>query len=210
MTNSPKLPVDDSVQPEESLIGCRVRELRLQRNLSLRALAGKSGLNVNTLSLIENNKTSPSVSTLQLLARALGVPLVAFFDHQKTVRQVVYTTANERPSATVSNTLLENLGKDLAGGAVQPFLVTLAPGTGSGEREISHSGHEFVFCLEGQVCYQVNGVDYQLKSGDSLVFQSHLPHSWINSTEIPALLILVIIPTGQPEAHAGRHFMHLE
>ncbi len=52
-------------------VGRRLRELRAEQDLSIRALAEKSGLNANTLSLIENSKTSPSVSTLQQLAGAL-------------------------------------------------------------------------------------------------------------------------------------------
>ena len=53
-------------------VGARLRELRAEHGFSIRALAEHSQLNVNTLSLIEHNKTSPSVSTLQQVAAALG------------------------------------------------------------------------------------------------------------------------------------------
>jgi DNA-binding XRE family transcriptional regulator len=56
-------------------VGRGLRTLRTGRGLSIRALAEKSGLNVNTLSLIENGKTSPSVHTLQQLAQALEMPI---------------------------------------------------------------------------------------------------------------------------------------
>ena len=61
-------------------VGRCLRRLRDGRDLSIRALAEQSGLNVNTLSLIENGKSSPSVSTLQQLASALAVPITAFFE----------------------------------------------------------------------------------------------------------------------------------
>ena len=61
-------------------VGRHLRELRAGRGLSIRALAEQSRLNVNTLSLIENSRTSPSVSTLQQLASALDVPITAFFE----------------------------------------------------------------------------------------------------------------------------------
>jgi transcriptional regulator with XRE-family HTH domain len=60
-------------------VGARLRELRDERNISMRSLATKSGLSANALSMIERGKTSPSVSTLYKLADALGVPVTSFF-----------------------------------------------------------------------------------------------------------------------------------
>ena len=77
-------PSPSSLTPAEFLVAKRLRELRTQRGYSLRALADRSGLNINTLSLIENGKTSASVSTLQQLARALAVPITAFFEEEPT------------------------------------------------------------------------------------------------------------------------------
>ena len=75
-----KGPEIKSTPAHEIDVGHRLREFRATRGLSLRALAEQSGLNVNTLSLIENQRTSPSVSTLQQLAQTLQVPLSAFFE----------------------------------------------------------------------------------------------------------------------------------
>jgi transcriptional regulator with XRE-family HTH domain len=60
-------------------IGERLRELREARNISMRALAARSGLSANALSMIERSKASPSVSTLYKLADALGVSITSFF-----------------------------------------------------------------------------------------------------------------------------------
>ena len=157
--------------PAEILIGNRVRELRNLRGLSLRKLAERSGLNINTLSLVENGKTSPSVSTLQQLARALEVHIAAFFASEPVSQRVVFTLHDHRPDAAFNNTHMENLGRDLAGNAVQPFVVTLAPSGGSGDRMIVHTGHEFVYCLNGRVLYMIDEKAYLLETGDSLVFE---------------------------------------
>jgi transcriptional regulator with XRE-family HTH domain len=126
------------------LVGQKLREIRTSQGLSLRALAELSGLNVNTLSLVENGKSSPSVSTLQQMAQALKVPISAFFESEPQEQKVVFTPANLRPQTNFGSTRLENLGKDLAGNRVQPFIVVLQPGKGSGDREIVHTGYEFV------------------------------------------------------------------
>ncbi len=95
---------------DEIDVGQRLRELRAGRGLSLRALAELSGLNVNTLSLIENRRTSPSVSTLQQLAQTLQVPLSAFFETNHIDKLVVHQKAGNRPLAAFTHGSIEDLG----------------------------------------------------------------------------------------------------
>lgn len=197
---------DEAVDPAEAIVGSRLRELRTKQGLSIRALAAQSGLAINTLSMIENGKTSPSVNTLQILARVLKEPISVFFEHETVARRIVYTRKDQRPSVMVETTCLEHMGKDIAGNAVQPFVVTLEPGSGSGPNAIVHTGHEFVYCLSGQADYIIEGEPYPLKAGDSIVFESHLPHCWQNSGEEPAQIILVLIPADIRDRPADRHF----
>jgi transcriptional regulator with XRE-family HTH domain len=194
--------------PAELIVGMKVRELRNQHGFSLRTLAERSGLNINTLSLIENGKSSPSVGTLQQLARALEVPITAFFESEPVSKQVVFTRHDRRPSAAFSQTLMQNLGKDLAGDAVQPFVVTLEPGAGSGERMILHTGHEFVYCLSGCILYTIDQVEYSLEPGDSVVFESHLPHQWKNNAETQSQILLILYPADLRDELGGRHFIN--
>ena len=103
-------------------VGRRLRELRARRGLSLRALAEQSGLNYNTLSLIENGRTSPSVNTLRQLARALGAPMSAFFEQEEERPQVVFQKDGQRPSVELEGSRFDDLsgGLRLSGG--QPLL----------------------------------------------------------------------------------------
>ncbi len=202
---------DDPVNPDEqisaeALVGRKLRLLRAQKGYSLRVLADRSGLNVNTLSLIENQKSSPSVSTLQQLALALEVPIAAFFECEPVEKRIVFTPADQRPTAFFGSTQMQNLGKDLAGSAVQPFVVTLEPGMGSGDKMIVHTGHEFVYCLCGVIRYRIDQDEYILKSGDSLVFEAHLPHCWENQSDQSAQIMLVLLPSDEHEEPGGRHF----
>lgn len=187
-------------------MGRRLRNLRSKRGYSLRTLANRSGLNVNTLSLVENGKSSPSVSTLQQLAQALDVRLSAFFESEPLEKRVIYTPIGRRPQALFGSTQMQNLGKDLAGSVVQPFVVTINPGEGSGEQIIVHTGHEFVYCLSGRIRYQIDGDEYLLQSGDSLLFEAHLPHCWENKGEDKAQILLILYPADEREEPGGRHF----
>ncbi len=188
------------------LVGKRLRDLRIRRGYSLRELADHSGLSINTLSLIENGKSSPSVSTLQQLALALNVPIAAFFETEPVVKQIVFTTAGQRPQAVFGKTQMQNLGKDLAGHVVQPFVITLTPGKSSGDRMIVHTGYEFVYCLNGVIHYQVEKDHFNLHPGDSLVFEAHLPHCWMNDSDETTQFLLVLYPSDDREELGGRHF----
>lgn len=197
---------DNTITPAEILVGKRLRDLRTRRGFSLRALADHSGLSVNTLSLIENGKTSASVSTLQQLALALSVPIAAFFEVEPLEKRIVHTPAEERPGANFGRTQMQSLGQNLAGNAVQPFLVTLLPGMGSGGSMIVHTGHEFIFCLQGEIHYKIEQEEFRLKAGDSLLFEAHLPHCWDNRSEGSAQILLVLYPADGREQTGGRHF----
>jgi transcriptional regulator with XRE-family HTH domain len=192
--------------PTELIVGMKIRDLRIRRNYSLRMLSERSRLNINTLSLIENGKSSPSVGTLHQLSLALEVPITAFFESEPVSKRVVFTSAENRPLAAFGSTRMENLGKNLSDSAVQPFVVTLVPGKGSGERIIFHTGHEFVYCLSGSIQYYIEKKEYILKPGDSLVFEALLPHCWKNNGNITAQILLVLYPSDKREEPGGRHF----
>lgn len=204
--NNPLLPNPESKDPAEVLVGRKLHELRTRKGLSLRMLSERSGLNINTLSMIENGKTSPSVSTLQQLAQALEVPIATLFESETPEKRVVFTPAEKRPSAAFGSAQMQHLGKDLAGSFVQPFVVTLKPGMGSGDRMIVHTGHEFVYCLQGSIHYQVENEEYILNPGDSLLFEAHLPHCWENRGQDITQLLLVLYPADRREDIGGRHF----
>jgi len=200
-------PTAKSPASDEINVGRCLRELRTRRGLSIRGLAELSGLNFNTLSLIENSKTSPSVSTLQQLSMALGVPITAFFETASELKDVLYQKSGQRPKAEFTHGLLEDLGSGLTLGEGVPLLITLKPGADSGPNAISHTGQEFVYCLEGCLHYTVGGQVYILETGDSLIFEAHLPHRWENKSQAISRSLLVLCPADEKDISAEQHFI---
>src|SRR6266508_4818720 len=184
-------------------IGERLRELREARNISMRALAARSGLSANALSMIERSKASPSVSTLYKLADALGVSITSFFGSDTQRQQIVFLKSDERTRVSFTRGVFEGLGGEQFIGRVEPFLLTLESNANSGPRSMTHTGHEFVFCLRGELEYQVERQVYQLSSGDSLLFAAHLKHRWKNlgGTVVTALIIISGFEEGE-QLHA--------
>jgi transcriptional regulator with XRE-family HTH domain len=172
----------------------------------MRALAEQSGLNVNTLSLIENRRTSPSVSTLQQLAQALQVPISAFFETDHGDRLVVYQKVGNHPRAAFKHGSMEDLGAGMPRFGAEPFIITLDPNADSGKTPIVHTGREFIYCLEGHIAYSVDSETYLLKPGDSLLFEAYLPHHWKNMDATPSRNLLLLCPLDERDRPKERHF----
>lgn len=189
-------------------VGRRLRELRTERGISIRALAEQSGLNVNTLSLIENSKTSPSVSTLQQVAAALEIPINAFFEIEIVPQMIVFQKARDRKAATFAHGTLADLGTGFTRSGLEPFVVTLEPFADSGDTPIVHTGLEFVYCLDGCLSYEVERQVFTLEPGDSLLFEAHLPHRWRNAGESPSRSLLLLCPTDERDHPDARHFTY--
>jgi transcriptional regulator with XRE-family HTH domain len=187
-------------------VGLQLRKLRHARSLSLRVLAEKSGLNFNTLSLIENGKTSPSVSTLQQIAAALQVPITEFFQMVSRREKLVFQKAGHRPTAAFQNGILEDLGDGLCLHSGQLMLLSLQPNADASPDPIIHTGQEFAFCLEGQLEYTVDQQAYLLEPGDSLIFEAFLPHRWGNPGKSVSRFLLILCPSDENDRPTERHF----
>jgi transcriptional regulator with XRE-family HTH domain len=188
-------------------VGQKLRTMRKARKLSIRALAERSNLSVNTLSLIENGKTSPSVSTLSQLAQSLDVSITAFFESDEHKRRIVYQRVGERKQIVFSQGQMEKLNEGLPGMGSEPFITRLEPGANSGKTPIVFPGREFIYCLEGHITYTIDGESYPLAPGDSLIFDAHTTHTWRNTAPTSSCALLVLCPEDSLKESPERYFM---
>ena len=188
----------------EPRVGMRIRALRNRQGLSLRALSRHCGLSINAISQIERGESSPTLSSLHALATALGVPVTAFLEDD-VEQTVVYLKRNQRQRSTGNGFLMEGLGAGLPDQQLESFLVTVDPGAGSAVNPITHSGEEFVYCLEGEIEYRVGDRLYQLQAGDSLLFAATQPHCFCNRMETRATVLLVFQTSGDSHVAHERH-----
>lgn len=191
---------------ESFSLGEKLRQLRSERNISQRDLARLAGLSPNSISLIERDETSPSVATLQSLATALNIRMSYFFEEESPAT-VLHIKSNARPKIESEGVTIEGMGKTLPLQELEPFSITLAPKAGSGgERQVIHSGHEFVYCLQGKIEYVIDGKIYLLEVGDILIFEATLPHLWRNPFDAEAKFILVLQTPNASREPVQRHF----
>ena len=190
---------------EKLIVGQRIKKLRTEQGLSLRALAELSKLSTNAISLIERGDNSPTVSSLHSLATALAVPITAFFE-QHGNEQVIHLKKDLRPTSETAGVRMENLGSGLPRQQIEPFLMTIEPGGSSTSGEITHSGEEFMYVLNGALTCKIGKREYDLEEGDSLLFLASQPHIYRNHTNSATQILIIFQPmVGQVMAH--QHYL---
>ncbi|MBE1285080.1 MAG: helix-turn-helix domain-containing protein [Rhodobacteraceae bacterium] len=188
----------------EVAIGREVRAFRRQQGITVAELANLTGLSIGMLSKIENGNTSPSLTTLQLLANALSVPITSFFRRFEEQRDAVHTRAGEGVEMERAGTraghqynLLGHIGANASGVVVEPYLITLSE-TSDVFPTFQHEGIEMLYMLEGEVEYRHGDKVFLLKPGDTLFFDADAPHGPEVLVELPAKYLSII---SYPQSH---------
>ena len=161
----------------EADLGLTIRRLREIRQLSLKEVAARSGLTQSFLSQVERNLTSPSVASLRKVAQAFGVPLTELFQGPVIPENRVVRRAERRQLIHPSRQWRDYLLTPSLTGKLQVILSVIEPGGGSGEEPYAHdSDEECVVILHGRLDFWVGPNQYLLEEGDSIVFESRIPH----------------------------------
>ncbi len=176
-----KAAAEVSAWMQEVRLGPRIRELRQQRGMTLRQLAEKAGLSAALLSKVENNVISPTIPTLWKICEALDVRVGYFFQEGgQESRDYVITRKDKRPvvfrEGSKHGYMYESLAYGKPDHAMEPFVVTVAPGERRGGKLFSHAGEELVYVLEGRVEFVLGELSFVLEAGDSVYFNSERPH----------------------------------
>jgi len=192
--SSPRQGQISMMDQEQTNVGGRIRELRNDKGLSLRAMAKRGGLSVNAISRIERGESSPTVSSLLRLAAVLGVHVADFFTTGPE-SSTILVRRGERLWSRGVGLLMESLGVGLPGQILEPFLMTIEAGSEEVQEPYVHPGEEFVYCIEGEVEYQVEDDWHRLEAGDSLLFLAKQPHRYRNISSDKAIVLLVLAST---------------
>jgi transcriptional regulator with XRE-family HTH domain len=182
----------------EVAIGREVRNFRNKLGIKISDLADAAGISLGMLSKIENGMTSPSLTTLQALARALSVPVTSFFRRYEERRSVSFVKAGEGLAIERRGTrsghqyhLLGYNGDQNSRLIVEPYMITL-----TSESDVfplfQHSGMEFLYMLEGKVVYRHAEKRYTITPGDSLFFDADAPHGPEEMVKLPIRFLSII------------------
>ena len=181
----------------QTIIGSRMRELRKARKLTLKELAAETGLSVGYLSQLERQDADPSIRALNVIGKALGVGINWFFptpEEQTDPDADLVVRAGERRTLRFSSGLKDELLSPSLSGQLEMVLTTFEPGAGSGEELYHHTGEEAGYVAEGQLEVTVGDRVVLLQAGDTVQFQSTIPHRYHNPGPGRTVLVWAVTP----------------
>jgi transcriptional regulator with XRE-family HTH domain len=190
-------PSELSARPLEASIGFEVRRLRKSIDLTVADLGAAAGISAGMLSKIENGSISPSLGTLDALAKALNVPISRLFAETDERRDCSFVKAGtgvriER-RGTKAGHRYDLLGHSLGGSiAVEPYLITLAEDAAP-YTHFRHAGVEFIYMLSGKVRYRHGDRTYLMEPGDALFFDAAARHGPEDLIKVPMRYLSIII-----------------
>lgn len=182
-----------------SKVSQRIAKSMAQNNISIETLAERTGLSKALLQGIRDEDVYPSLGPLVKIARALGVRLGTFLDDQESVdplivrqadRQNDLSTLRAKDQSVAARLYALGLGK--TDRHMEPFFVELRPESTNDPERSSHEGEEFIVVVAGQV-EVVYGKDvHTLNAGDSIYYNSIVPHHVGCVGQTPASIYAVL------------------
>lgn len=175
------------------MIGKKINVLRKRKSLTLQEVSQSSGLSAAFLSQVERELSSPSVSSLASIAKALEVNPSYFFPPPQGNGLLVHGYARQPFRMDDADVVYARLGGDVPGRTLEPLHVTYPAGYES--EELAHPGEEFYYVVAGQLVIELDGEEYKLNGEDSMHFLSTRRHRLANRGETPVHVIAVTTPT---------------
>jgi len=184
----------------ESNIGSKIATLRESHGLSVAELAERCDCDAATIESLEAGALAPSLAPLIKITRALGVRLGTLLDDEQSMGPVV---TRKGDAATVTRFKgagtggeagaldFASLAGDKASKHMEPFLIDAHPGSADGHLS-THEGEEFIFVIEGVVEIEYGKEVYRLEPGDSIYYDSIVPHQLRAHGDVPARILAVV------------------
>lgn len=188
---------------ENNNIGKKIRQVREQKEMSVEELAAASGNSVDLIESLEEGSFIPSMTPLFKIARALGVRLGTFLDDMPQTGPFVVKSGQSEEiihfTGSISN--LEESTLDLYSLAygkgdrhMEPFIVDLHPQNADKYDLSAHEGEEFIYVMEGEIELLYGQEKYILGNGDSIYYDSVVPHDLHAHLKEAKILAVVYAP----------------
>ena len=188
------LATDGATGTIEVDLGARIRTRRLARHETLRELAGQAAVTESFLSQVERRVASPSIASVQRIARALDTSIAELFAADDSAGTVVRVGDRRKIVYQGLGAVDEFLTRG-TDGRLQVIYSTIQPGGGTGEEAYTHdSDEEVVVVLEGSLDLWVGPEHYRLESGDAVTHSSRVPHRNTNPGPGVARVLFCITP----------------
>lgn len=176
-------------------IGEKIKKLRKEKGMSITELAEQSQLSPGLISQIERNIVTPTIVSLWKIAQSLQVSIGYFFDEDIKDLPNPVVKKNNRKKMIISNNsaIYELLSPDL-NRKIEFLYITLKAGDYSSKDFVTHEGEECGIVIKGRLMVKMKDKEYILEEGDSIYFDSTIPHRYINVGDEECISIWAMTP----------------
>jgi transcriptional regulator with XRE-family HTH domain len=175
-------------------IGERLRQLREHYGLSQRALAARADVTNGMISMVEQNRSSPSVATLKKILGGFPMSLAEFFAAGQPEQPKIFFAADELVEIAGGLISYRQVGANLEGKALQLLHERLLPGADTGSDMLRHDAEEGGIVLRGEMELTVGMQTRVLRAGDAYSFSSRIPHRFRNVGDEPCEVVSACTP----------------
>jgi transcriptional regulator with XRE-family HTH domain len=175
-------------------VGGHLKAVRIMYGLSQRELAKRAGVTNGTISLIEQNRVSPSVSSLKKVLDGIPMSLAEFFTLDLQVNPQVFYARDELTDIGDRDVSLRLIAAKRPNRAMAIMHERYRPKADTGSDMLSHKGEEGGVIVSGRIELTVGGQSRVLGPGDAYYFASAVPHRFRNVGDQPCELISASTP----------------
>ncbi len=182
-----------NLRTAEARVATRLKQLRLEKGLTLAKLAAQAGFSSAFLSRVENHKISVPIASLEQLAGALEVSLSAFFEEESDRVPISLCRAGEGKKARLRGPrgfLYEIIVPHKKGKLMEPIIIEVDPTQSPPAK--THSGEEFNYVLEGECELTYGKQKIHLRSGDAVYYDAQVPHTSRALNGVPCRLLAAV------------------
>lgn len=181
-------------------VGSRIKSIRESKKITAEQVAERSGLTLEQLDRIENDRNLPSLAPLVKIARAIGVRLGTFLDDSDNLGPVVCRKGDQPAGISFSSETANShnnlnffaLAQSKAGRHMEPFLIDIDSASESGYQLSTHEGEEFLYVLEGTIEVAYGKSKFVIQAGESIYYDSIVEHNVHAANQSKARILAVV------------------
>ncbi len=176
--------------------GEKIRFVREKKKQTLKEIAQKAGVSESLMSQIERNKISPAIDTLLRIADVLEIDFEYLFRDYRRKHKINLVKASEQSEHKIGDVHFKQLSKTPGHGPheVEAYIMEISPGGESKSEEYGHPGKELGYVISGTGSFFIGDEEYLLEKGDSVSFDSDVPHRLVNTGKADLKAFWVITP----------------
>ena len=177
--------------------GDKLRTIREKKKLTLKEIANKIGVSESLISQIETNKVSPAIDTLLRIVDVLELDLEYLFSDFKRSKKVNLVKYNDRNKIVLHDVVYEQLSKTLGNDKehqMEAYYLEIKESGEKGSKEYGHKGRELGIIIEGEGEFTIGNKSFKLSKGDSISFDSDVPHVLKNTSNTKLKAYWIITP----------------